>query len=72
MQLERFTSVLLECGADESEALIAMLTGKVVARLKTLNLYKHDGGDKKVFDMLQKLFAEENLTRVRKALAKTG
>lgn len=72
LQLERFTSVLLECGADESEALIAMLTGKVVARLKTLNLYKHDGGDKKVFDMLQKLFAEENLTRVRKALAKTG
>lgn len=71
LQLERFTSVLLECGADESETLIAMLTGKVVARLKTLNLYKREGGDKTVFGMIEKLFAEENLTKVRKALTKS-
>ena len=72
LQLERFTSVLLSCGADESEAFTAMFTAKIVALLKNLQMYKADKGDKTIFGIIEKLFGDENLTKIRKALMKAS
>ncbi len=72
LQLERLTSVLLACGADDSEAFSLAFTGKIVAMLKTLKLYKQDGGERALFAMLEKLFGDENLTKIQKALIKTA
>ncbi len=72
LQLERFSSVLLACGADESEAFSAVFTGKIAALLKTLQVYRADKGDKMLFGIIEKLFADENLTKIRKALMKAS
>lgn len=72
LQLERLTAVLLECGADESEATVSLFTAKIVGRLKQLNLYKQPNGDRTLFGMIEKLFADENLTKIRKALINVG
>lgn len=72
LQLERLTSVLLSCGADESEAFSAAFTSKIVAMLQTLAMYRADKGDKAIFTIIEKLFADENLTKIRKALLKAS
>lgn len=72
LQLERLTSVLMACGADESEAFNLAFTAKLAARLKNLEMYARDGGDKKVFGLVEKLFGDENLSKIQKALTKTA
>lgn len=72
LQIERFTSVLLDCGADEAEAFEQMLICKLVPLLKTTRLYKQEGGDRTISDIIEKLFPDEEITKIQKALAKQG
>lgn len=72
LQTERLTSVLLACGADDGETFSAAFTNKIVGLLKTLKLYKRDGGERVLFGMLEKLFGDENLSKIQKALIKTA
>lgn len=71
LQIERLTSAVMACGADESEAFSLAFTAKIVSRLKNLKMYGEDGGDKTVFGLIEKLFGDENLSKIQKALFKT-
>lgn len=71
LQLEKFTSVLLECGGDEAECITDVFLAKIVPLLKLTKTYAQDGGDKTVFGIIEKLFNEEELTKIQRALAKS-
>ena len=68
LQLEKYTSVLMECGGDENEALINMFTAKIVPLLKVSKAYKKEDGGKTLYGIIEKLFTDENLSAVQKAL----
>ena len=68
MQLETFTSVLLESGGDENETLSRSFTAKIVPLLKTLKLYRGEDGGKKVYGYIEKIFGEEDLSAIQRSL----
>ena len=68
LQLEKYSSVLIECGGDENEAVVNMFTAKIVPLLKVSKAYKKENGGKTLFGIIEKLFADENLSAVQKAL----
>lgn len=70
LQIERYTSVLLDAGADEREAVTAMFLGKLNFLLKNTKTYKAVGGDRKISALIENIFAEEELTKVTNALIK--
>lgn len=70
LQLEKFTSVLLECGGDETECVNNIFIAKIVPLLKLTKTYLSDGGEKTVFGFIEKLFGEEDLTKIQRALSK--
>lgn len=70
IQSERFTSVLLECGADISETLITLLLAKIVPILRLTKMYSQPDGDKFIISMLERLFPDDDLSRVRRTLAR--
>lgn len=70
LQLEKFTSVLLECGGDETECVNNIFLAKIVPLLKLTRMYLSDGGEKTVFGLIEKLFGEEDLTKIQRALSK--
>lgn len=70
LQIERYTSVLLECGGDDSEAFSNIFVGKIVPILKNTATYKKDGGEKTIIGLVEKIFNEEDLGRIKKALNK--
>lgn len=71
LQLERYTSVLLECGGDENEAVVNMFTAKIIPLLKVSKAYRKENGGKSLYGIIEKLFSEENLSAVQKALVQT-
>lgn len=70
IQSESFTSVMLACGADEPEAVTNMFLAKLSYILKNTRMYRADGGEKSVFAIVEKLFADEELTKLKRSLAK--
>lgn len=70
LQLERLTSTLIECGGDEQEAFTVAFVSKVIPVLKTLKTYKKENGDKTIFGIIEKLFADEDLAKIQKTLTK--
>ena len=68
LQLEKYTSVLMECGGDENEALVNMFTAKIIPLLKVSKAYKKEAGGKMLYGIIEKLFGEENLSAVQRAL----
>lgn len=70
LQLEKFTSVLLECGADESECVKDMLLSKIAPLLKLTRAYAADGGDKTVLGIIEKIFGDEDTAKIQRALSK--
>ncbi len=69
LMAEKFTSVLMACGAEESEALTSLLRFKIVPLLKTSRLYAEEDGITILSDYLQKAFPEEELAKVLKLLS---
>ena len=72
LQVERMTSVIMDCGGDEGEALNAAFVNKFVPLLKNTRLYAQDNGETAVFDIISKLFPDEELTKIQRALVKVG
>lgn len=70
LQTEKLTSVVMECGGDETEALTQMFVCKLIPLLKTTRLYAQNDGDRTITGMIEKLYPEEDLSRIKKALAK--
>ena len=70
LQLERFTSTLIECGGDEQEAFMVAFTSKITPVLKTLRSYKKENGDRTIFGIIEKIFEDEDLAKIQKALMK--
>ena len=70
LQVEKLTSVIIECGGDEAEAFTQMFICKLVPLLKNTRLYKQDGGDRTLSGVIEKLFPEEELAKIQKALIK--
>ena len=70
LQTEKLTSVIMECGGDEAEAFTQMFVCKLVPLLKNTRLYKQDGGDRTLSGIIEKLFPEEDLAKIQKALVK--
>lgn len=66
--LEKLTSVIIDCGGDESEALICTFTSKIVPLLKNTALYRGENGGATLSGMIEKLFGDEDITFIRKAL----
>ncbi|MDE7086849.1 MAG: hypothetical protein K2O67_01520, partial [Clostridia bacterium] len=71
IQMESFTSVVIDCGAEEPEAVTHMFLSKLAYILKNTLTYRKDGGEKAVFTMIEKLFADEELTKIKRVLTKT-
>ncbi len=71
IQSESFTSVMLSCGADEAEAVTNMFLSKLSYILKNTRMFRQDGGDKAVFAVVEKLFGDEELTKIKRSLTKT-
>ncbi len=69
LQAERFTSVVMSCGGEESEALESLLLCKVVPYLKTGKLYAREDGIGLLSDYFQKVFSDLDLSRVKRALS---
>lgn len=67
---ESFTSVMLACGADEPEAVTNMFLAKLSYILKNTRMFRADGGDKQVYSIVEKLFADEELTKIKRSLTK--
>ena len=68
LQLEKYSSVLMDCGGDESEALINIFTTKIIPLLKVSKAYKKENGGKNLYGIIEKLFEDENLSAIQKAL----
>lgn len=68
LQLEKYTSVLMECGGDENEAIVNMFITKILLLLKTSKAYRKENGGKTLYGIIEKLFSEENLSAVQRAL----
>ncbi len=66
IQAEKLTSILLECGADESEALLKLLFAKVIPVLKLTQFYEADDGDASLCALFEKAFPEEDITKIRR------
>lgn len=70
IQSESYTSVMLACGADEPEAVTNMFTAKLSYVLKNTRMFRQDGGDKAVYAIVEKLFADEELIKIKHSLTK--
>ena len=70
IQSESFTSVMLSCGADEPEAVTNMFLAKLSYILKNTHMFRQDGGEKEVYSIVEKLFADEELTKIKRSLTK--
>ena len=68
LQLEKYTSVLMECGGDENETIVNMFTVKILLLLKVSKAYRKENGGKILYGLIEKLFSEENLSAVQRAL----
>ena len=68
LQLEKYSSILMECGGDENEAVVSIFTAKIVPLLKVSRAYKKEDGGKTLYGIIEKLFSDENLSAVQKAL----
>ena len=58
----------MECGGDESEAIINMFISKILLLLKVSKAYRKEDGGKTLYGIIEKLFSEENLSAVQRAL----
>ena len=56
----------MECGADESEALLKLLFAKVIPVLKLTQFYEADDGDASLCALFEKAFPEEDITKIRR------
>lgn len=70
IQCESFTSVLLSCGADEPDAVTNMFLAKLSYILKNTRMFRQDEGEKAVYAIVEKLFADEELTKIKRSLTK--
>ncbi|MDE7439605.1 MAG: hypothetical protein K2N23_03770, partial [Clostridia bacterium] len=68
LQLEKYTSVLMECGGDENEVVVNMFISKILLLLKASKAYRKENGGKTLYGIIEKLFSEENLSAVQRAL----
>lgn len=71
LQMESFSSVIMECGGDEADAVVNVFLAKLVYILKNTHMYKKDGGEQTLFALIEKLFTDEDLTKIQRALVKT-
>lgn len=69
LQAERYTAVLMSCGADEEKALECLFLAKIVPLLKTSRAYAQEEGETALYDLIRKIFPDEDLTKVQKALS---
>ena len=60
----------MECGGDETECVNNIFLAKIVPLLKLTKTYLSDGGEKTAFGFIEKLFGEEDLTKIQRALSK--
>lgn len=72
IQMESLTSVMINCGADEAEAVVGMFLTKLGYILKNTRAFRQDGGDKTVFSMIERLFTEIELTKIKRLLTKSA
>lgn len=70
IQCESITSVLLSCGADEPDAVTNMFLAKLSYILKNTRMFRQDDGEKTVYGIVEKLFGDEELTKIKRSLAK--
>lgn len=71
IQMESFTSVFMECGAEEAEAVTYMFLTKLAYILKNTRAYRQEEGDKNIYATIEKLFVDEELGKIKRALTKT-
>lgn len=72
LQIEKLTSAIMGCGGDEAEAFTQMFLSKLVPLFKATRLYRQDGGDRTLFGMVEKIFSDEDLEKIKKVLLKSG
>ena len=65
---ERYSSIFMDCGGDEVDALDSILAEKIVPIVKTLKMYKQEGGIKNMVSLFEKHFGDENIPKAKRAL----
>ena len=70
IQIEKYVSILMECGSDEQDALDAILTSKLVPLIKTLKVYQDENGERTFIKLFERHFGKENISKTIRALKK--
>lgn len=68
LELERYSSVYIDCDGEPIDALATYLSSKIVPILKTLSIGKEENANDNIFALLEKYFKEEYLLLVKKTL----
>ncbi|MGN1295949.1 MAG: glycoside hydrolase family 3 C-terminal domain-containing protein [Bacilli bacterium] len=68
LELERYSSVYIDCDGEPIDALSSYIANKIVPILKTLSLGKEENAKEKIYAMLEKYFKEEYLLLAKKVL----
>ena len=66
--IENYTSIFIDCGGDEQDALDSVLSERICPIIKTLRVYKEENGIKNLTEMIEKYFGEENVQKTKRVL----
>ena len=68
LELERYSSVYIDCDGEPIDALATYLANKIVPILKTLSIGKGEDAKENIYNLLEKYFKEDYLFLVKKVL----
>jgi len=68
LQLENYSSIYLDLGGEEIDAIDSILSEKFIPIIKSLKLAKKVGSTKTIIELLEKIFSEEYVTKTKKIL----
>ena len=58
----------MECRIEENESLVNMFTAKIILLLKVSKVYRKEKGGAVIYGIIEKLFGDENLSAIQRAL----
>ena len=70
LDFERFVGLMIEAGGDIDEAIDMVLAYRIVPILKGYNVYKNNDGDNTLYEIISRIFTEENTELTKRAIKK--
>ena len=70
LDFERFVGLMIEAGGDIDEAIDMALAYRIVPILKSYNIYNNNDGDNTLYEIISRIFKEENTELTKRAIKK--